>query len=170
MGKKVYFEAELQWAKVREEDRDFGKNLPEGSDQRNKLEAEQGHYIVQCHITEDVKKQMIKDGVPNKGMTGMLFKEDSEGKPWYKAVRKHLNPKFTNKDTGEQGVVMGPPAIVKEVDGKLVAWNFEEDGLIGNGSKAVVKLDVWDGKIVTLEAIKITEPVVFTPELAEGAF
>lgn len=168
MGKKVYFEATLQWAKLREEDRDFGKNLPEDSDQRKKIEAEDGHYIVNCYITPQVKKQMIADGVPNKNMQAQLFKEDDEGNLFYKAKRPHFNTKLTDRETGERGVVMGAPKIVKE-DGST-PWDWEEDGLIGNGTKAIVKLDVWDGKIVTLEAIKITEHVPFVAEAPEGAF
>ena len=47
--------------------------------------------------------------------------------------------------------------MLKRVDGEVVPWDWEVDGLIGNGSKATVKFDVWDGKITTLEKVCVTE-------------
>lgn len=167
MGKKVYFNAKLKWSKVREEDRDMGTNLPEG-DQKTKIEGDQGHYIVQAYITADTKKEMVAKGVPTKGMVGQLFKEEDDGSLWYKCVRKHFNNKFVNKDTGEQGVVMGPPEVCRVIDGEKVDWDFEVDGLLGNDTEATIKLDVWDGKIVTLEAIRVDSHVEFVPENTEG--
>lgn len=162
MAKKVYVPCKLFWAKLKPENRDMGKNLPEGSDQRNKIEAEQGHYLVNCVIDRETKAQMIKDGIPNKGMQGQLFKEESDGTMFYKAKRPHFNPRMKDQVTNESGIEMGPPKVVKEAeDGELVLWDWETDGLIGNGTDAIVKFDVWDGKIITLEAIKIINHVPY---------
>ena len=107
MGKKVYVECPVNWAKLREEDRDMGKNMQEGSDARNKIDEVQGRYTVQLMLDKDTKKKMVSDGVPNKGMQAQLFKEDQEGTEYFSARRGHFNPKFKDQNTGEMGVVMG---------------------------------------------------------------
>ena len=159
MGKKVYVECELEWTKLREEDRDMGPR--DGSDMANNFDAKQGVYVVNCVIDDETKNKMVADGIPNKGLQAQLFKTSKEGKAFYKATRPHFNPKFRNQETGEQGVTVGPPAMFKKSGDGFVPWNWEEDGLIGNGSKAIVKLDVWDGKITTLEKVAVVDHVVY---------
>ncbi len=163
MGKTVVVECEIEWAKLREEDRDMGPN--DGSDMALNMQAKQGVYVVNLMLDEDTKDKMISDGVPNKGLQAQLFKTNKEGRMFYKATRPHFNPKFKNRQTGEQGVVVGPPAMFKKV-GKddHVAWDWEKDGVLGNGTKVIAKLDVWDGKITQLEKISVVDHVVFEPE------
>ena len=86
---------------------------------------------------------------------------------YYKATRPHFNPKFVNQETGEQGVLVGPPAMFKRSGEDYVAWDWEEDGLIGNGSKVIVKLDVWDGKITTLEKVAVVDHVVYESKVED---
>ncbi len=159
MGKKVYVDCELEWTKLRPEDRDMGPN--DGSDMAKNFDAKKGIYVVNCIIDEDTKSKMVADGIPNKGLQAQLFKTNKEGKQFYKATRPHFNPKFKNQDTGEQGVEMGPPVMLKLVEDEYLPWDWGEDGLIGNGTKATVKFDVWDGKITTLEKVCVTEHVAF---------
>ena len=171
MTKIVYIEGTAQYAKVFEGDQDLGKNLPEGSDQRVKLESIQGQYVMNLFVTPEAKKKAIADGIPNKGMVGQLWKEDQEGNIFYKCTRKHFNPKFTNKDTGEQGVVMGAPVIVKDTPDGVKPWAKETDGLIGNGSTVVVKMSVWEDKIAEMVAIKVVDHIPYEPaSLNEGDF
>lgn len=155
----VDFEGEARWFKGFEVNRDMGENLMPDSDARNKIEAEQGHYVVNVYITPETKKQMIADGVPNKGMVGQLFKEDQNGDPFYKCKRPHFNTKINR---GE-GKLMGPPVVV-DADGN--PW--EEGTLVGNGSKVKIRLDVWDGKIVTWHAAKILELEEYSGESGDG--
>lgn len=159
MGKKVYVDCELEWTKLRPEDRDMGPN--DGSDMAKNFDAKKGIYVVNCIIDEGTKSKMVADGIPNKGLQAQLFKTNKEGKQFYKATRPHFNPKFKNQDTGEQGVEMGPPVMLKLVEDEYLPWDWGEDGLIGNGTKATVKFDVWDGKITTLEKVCVTEHVAF---------
>jgi len=167
----VYIEGTAQYARVFEGDQDLGKNLPEGSDQRNKLESIKGQYVINLFVTKEAKKKAIADGIPNKGMTAQLWKEDAEGNLYYKCTRKHFNPKFTDKTTGEQGVVMGPPVIVKDTPEGVKPWDKDTDGLIGNGSTVVVKFNVWEDKIAEMMAIKVVEHVPYEPaSLNEGGF
>jgi len=167
----VYVEGTTQFAKVFEGQQDLGANLPEGSDQRNKLESIQGQYVMNLFMTKEAKKKAIADGVPNKNMTGQLWKEDDEGNIYYKCTRKNFNPKFTDRDTGEQGVVMGPPKVLMQTeDGGVRAWDKTADGAIGNGSTVVVKFNVWQDKICEMEAVKVVEHVKYEPETNEGGF
>jgi len=168
MGKKVYVECELEWTKLRPEDRDMGPR--DGSDMAKNMEAKDGVYVVNCLINEEQKKKMVADGIPNKGLQAQLFKTNKEGRGFYKATRPHVNPKFRNKDTGEMGVVTGPPEMLKQVDGEYVKWNWDTDGLVGNGSKATVKFDVWDGKITTMEKVLINELVTYEANGEGDAF
>lgn len=150
----VDFEGTAKFAKVFEHNRDMGENLMDG-DQKDKILAEQGHYLLTVEITPETKKQMIAAGVPNKGMVGQLFKEDDEGNLSYKCKRPHFNPRINR---GE-GKVMGAP-VVMDADNR----EWDEETLIGNGSKLKVRLDVWEGKIVTLHAVKVIELVEYTPD------
>ena len=168
MGKKVYVNCELEWTKLREEDRDMGPR--DGSDMANNFDAKQGIYVVNCVIDDETKNKMVADGIPNKGLQAQLFKTSKEGKAFYKATRPHFNPKFRNQETGEQGVVTGAPAVLKMVDGEYVNWDWDADGLIGNGSKATVKFDVWDGKITTMEKVLVTDHLKYEANNDEGGF
>ena len=141
----VDFIGTAMFSKVFERNRDMGDNLQDG-DQKDKITAEQGHYVMNVKITPEVKEQMIADGVPNKGMVGQLFKEDDQGNAFYKCKRPHFNPRL-NKGEGD---VMGAPTVMDENND---SWDTEVN--IGNGSEVKVRLDVWDGKIVTLHAVKV---------------
>jgi hypothetical protein len=165
MGKTVVVECEIEWAKLREEDRDMGPN--DGSDMALNMEAKQGVYVVNLLLTEESKAKMISDGVPNKGLQAQLFKTNKEGRMFYKATRPHFNPKFRNQETGEMGVTVGPPALFAKEGENYVPWDWDKYGLIGNGSKAIVKLDVWDGKITTLEKVAVTDHVVYESTLED---
>ena len=155
MGKKVYVNCELEWAKLRPEDRDMGPQ--DGSDMAKNFDDKKGVYVVNCLVDDEAKSKMVSDGIPNKGLQAQLFKVNKEGRQFYKATRPHFNPKFKNQETGEQGVEVGPPEVLKMVDEHYVPWDWSEDGLIWNGSKATLKFDVWDGKITTLEKVLVTE-------------
>jgi len=158
----VDFEGTVSWYKGFETNRDMGENLEEGSDTRNKIEAEQGHYVCNVYITPEVKKQMIADGVPNSGMVGQLFKEDADGNLFYKCKRPHFNTKVNQ---GE-GKVFGPPVTV-DADGET--WDTGTP--IGNGSKVKIRLDVWEKKIVTWHATKVLDLVEYeADETGLGGF
>jgi hypothetical protein len=169
MGKKVYVKCKLMWAKVRPEDRDMGPQ--DGSDLAKNIEAKQGIYVANLVIDDEAKEKMIKDGVPNKGLQAQLFKVDSDGNQYYKATRPHFNPKLVNRETGEQGVLMGPPKVLRLEGEEYVDWDLNgEDGLLGNLTGATVKLDVWDGKITTMEKILVTDHVPYEDSQDDGGF
>jgi len=158
----VDFEGTVSWFKGFESNRDMGENLEEGSDTRNKIELEQGHYLCNVYITPETKEQMIADGVPNSGMVGQLFKEDKEGNLFYKCKRPHFNTKVNQ---GE-GKVFGAPITV-DADG----YQWDPETLIGNGSTVKIRLDVWEKKIVTWHATKVLDLVEYeADETGLGGF
>jgi len=164
----VYVEGIANYAKVFEISRDMGDRLPDDSDMKKKLQEIDGQYVVDLVVTPEAKAKAIADGIPDKGMIAQRWKTDSEGNEYYKASRKHWNPNMVDRETGERGVLQGPPKVLKEVDGELVEWSLEEDGYIGNGSKVVAKFNVWEGKIVDLLALKVVEHVEFIPDGEES--
>jgi len=166
----VYMEGTAKYARIFEGQEDLGTNLEVGSDQRNKLESVKGHFVMNLMMTEEAKKKAIADGIPTKGMVGQYWKEDQDGNIFYKCVRKNFNPKFVDKETGEPGVLMGPPVVVKQADDGVEPWDREADGAIGDGSTVVVKMNVWDGKISEMLAVKVVEHVEYVPETQEGDF
>lgn len=191
MGKKIKIEdVTLEWAKLTEDNRDMGPQ--DDSDTGVKISSTRGQYVVDVMITPEQEKEMKDSGIPSKGLQAQLFKQRDTGEKFYKAKRPHYNPKF-DKRTPEQleeagedfpefldgngkrisdGFVGAPTVYKDEKDdqGKYIEWDFEEDGLIGNGTVATVKFDVWDGKITTLEAILITELVPYESNDDKGDF
>lgn len=147
----VYMTGKASFARLREDNRDTGTNLPEGSDQRNKMEEVKGYYTINLYVDRETKKKAIADGIPGKGMSAQLWKEDEEGNIYYKARRAHFNPKFTDRETGEQGVVLGAPKVVLKTENGLEPFT----GNIGNDSEVTLKLSVWNDTKVELQACRI---------------
>ena len=166
----VYVEGTVKHTKVFEGQQDMGLNLPEGSDQRNKIESLKGQFVMNLYMDKATKKKAIADGIPDKGMTGQLWKETDDDEIYYKCTRKNFNPKFTDKVTGEQGVLMGPPKVLMAEGEGHRDWDRETDGIIGNGSKVIVKFNVWQDKISEMDTIKVIDHVKFEPETQDGGF
>lgn len=163
--KYVYARGEAYWAKLKEDNRDTGKYLPEDSDVRKKLESIDGQYTIDLHMTDEDIDNLVKDGVPNKGLHSQNFKEDGDGNKFYRFKRPHVNPKITDKD-GEP-LFYGPPQVlIKDGD-----ENVPFDGLIGNGSDVIVKATVYDSKIVTMQAVKIIDLIEYeAPDVGDNDF
>lgn len=163
--KTIYFDGLARYARVFEGQQDTGANLPEG-DQKRKFQEAQGFYTMDVVIDKETKKKMIADGIPGKGMSGQLFKEvtdkdTGEDLLIYRVRREVFNPKLTDKETGEQGVLLGAPKVI-DADGK--PWDRETMGDIGNGSKVTVKVTCWSESKVTLQAVKVNELVEYHKE------
>lgn len=150
--------------------RDFGKNMSE--DKRGKFITAQGRYSTRVLLPfdnrDDAEDHLLKLGIPLDGMFGNLLKRDRDTKEiFYKVTRDHYNPRFTNPDTGEKGVIMGPPPLVnndKEV--------LPEGTRVGNGSDITVKLNVWIGtkaKNITWEATQINSLVEYVAPQKEDS-
>lgn len=156
--KYVFVDAELQYAKVFPEIRDMG-NPDKGIDYSDT----DGLYKVNLIVDEATKAEMIAGGVPEKNGAYDSFKSIGDGKWQFVAKRKHKHESWTEKD--EEGndtgrpVIFGPPKVFDyataekawldaERKGSLTdyvtPWTLD-DGALGNGTKAKVKLKIESG-------------------------
>lgn len=136
----------VKWAKVFEQNRD--KEGPNGV-----WKDEGGRYTINI-VVDDITKQALKDAKSQKRV-----KEDSEGDEVVQVERRH------NPPTGKDGTVYhaygGPPRVIHA---DKSPWDIDEDGLIGNGSEAIVYVSVYEagGLMGTrLEAVQVLDHVVY---------
>ena len=152
----------------------FEHNMDKGDDKSDagrKVLSTGGQTKLQMIITEEVKDQMIADGIPAKSMGYEMFKQhtDAEGVAdgrWlYVAKRPWMSP-FKDEETGELKP-FGEPNVVdynatKEA-GEQVHWDPQVN--IGNQSKGKAKLSIYKNgskRIIRLESFGVTEHVPYT--------
>jgi hypothetical protein len=160
----------LEWPKLLESNRDMGPE--DGSETGDKITLKQGQYVVDVMLSDEKYQEMVDAGIPTKGLIGNNYKQRDTGEKYYKAKRGHFNPNFTDQETGERGVVVGPPDIFKfdESTGEVVPWDWAVDGMIGNGTIATVKFNVYNKKIVELVGILVTDLVPFESTANDGGW
>lgn len=155
----IKLKGKAQWARLREEDRDVGgPNTPENI--QAKLDKAGGMYLMNLYFDEGVtRKDLIKAGVPHKGMIGQLIKEDDEGNLFYKCKREHRRI----AKNGKEYIFRGP--TVTGPDGN--EWDWDEDGLIGNGSEVEVtlkKMEYGDVTLVSMDSVQVLDHVKYERE------
>lgn len=158
--KIVYMHGELAFPKLYEDNRD----MPEDTDNKavkKKLEESDGAYTVDLYFDHDKKQEYVEAGLPTEGLQGKLWKE-KDGKPYYRVRRRHFNPK-ANQGEGE---ILGPPKILvtDPETGDRREHDRDVDGYIGNGSKAIVKISVWNESIIEIQAVSILDLNVYNPD------
>ena len=153
---KIKLTGTAMYARLQESDRDKG-NAKTPPNIQAKIDEVGGNYVMNLFFDDSVKrKDLISAGVPHKGMLGQLIKEDDEGNLFYKCKRNHRR---VTKDGREY--IFGPPKVTT-AQGR--DWDFDSDGLIGNGSLVEVTLDRFDGQSVTLismEEVKVLDHVKY---------
>lgn len=162
MNKTVYITGKTRY--MRPYFKDTGENLEEGSDIRNKLESTDGVYstdiVLPFEKMKEAKDFLTEKGIPLNGMMGQLLKETDDGEIIYKIKRPHMEPNMpVEKGSEELGFVFGPPKVVDAENNK-----WDEEVLIGNGSDATFKLNVWKGTKVTKvrwDGVRIDELVPY---------
>ena len=151
---------------------DKGENLDEGSEIRKKIEETDGIYVGDIVLDfdnrDDAEEYLNSKGVPTDGMMGNLLKRDKETKEvYYRAKRPNVDYNLNkSKDSDEKGLEFGAPRVV---DSENKTW--DEDVLIGNGSKVTMKLNVWKGSKVTKvrwDGLRVDDLVEYVPE--DGGF
>lgn len=157
--KYITLDAELEYAQVFLENRDMGNAQVDHSDT-------DGVYKVTLILDEDGMNKAIEAGCPQKQGAFAQFKPfERDGKTLYKFTvrRPHIHPRFMvmdeNNQPTDERLTLGPPQVFDlniakkaweeaEQKGRLdqysTPWTIE-DGLIGNGSKAKVKIAVASG-------------------------
>jgi len=140
---KIYLEGPVMWAKVFEHNMDTGEYAPEG-----------GQYTIQIGLDEKDSKQVLSW---NRMYVGKEY-EEYPGLKFFTFKRKN---EVYKKDGSLIEEWSGPPRVV-DMDG-----NDWEGGLIGNGSTAVIKLDVASKKIKNKTMTFVRLEVVAIKELVE---
>lgn len=158
----------LEWAKVFPENADMGN--PDGPRAAQAIHKKGGQYIVNAYFTsEDQISQLVQDGLD---LHPMNSNRVLEGNPEF-GIGKFMKLKrgvaddikeFEGKG-GTQVVNYGGPVgilnVTEGLDNKR-EWSLEGDGLIGNGSKAIVQFQTYaNGAGVRLMNIAVTEQVVY---------
>lgn len=158
-SKYVTIDAELEYPRVFFENRDMGNEKVDYSDT-------DGVYKVTLILDQDNMEKAVAAGCPEKQGTSEQFKAFTrDGNTFYRFTvrRPHLHPRFMALDEDgqptDERLVVGPPALfdlatalqrqaTSDTKGRLedfiVGWTID-DGLIGNGSKARVKLKIESG-------------------------
>lgn len=135
---KVTVEGIAEWAKVFEENRDL-----EGY--QGQWKDTDGRCTINIIVDDENKTKLEKAGTQRRPKSddlgrGHVFKFDRRFK--------------TGRDFDE-----GAPEVYRP-DGKL--WSYKEDGLIGNGSKILLELDIYKtskGAGTRIERIKVLDHV-----------
>lgn len=155
-NRTIYLKGTARWARLKEDNRDLGSEQTPDDIQR-KIDEVQGWYLMDLVFPEGTtRKEVAGMGIPTTGMIGQLLKEDDDGTLYYKCKRAHYNPNAVDKETGEKGIVFGPPRVLHSDN--ATDWNWESDGLIGNGSEVTVKINKWEGDKATrvsMDAVRV---------------
>jgi hypothetical protein len=166
---KYTMEMVLEYAKIFPENADMGK--ADGASWQKKIADDGGQYIVNAYFTnQDQIDQLVADGL----QTSILGNPRIiEGNAEF-GIGKYLKLKrpvpdaiktFENKGKEVEVNYGGAPGVVdlRDPDNKRW-WSFEDDGAIGNGTKAMVQFEVYSrGAGVRLVNVGITEHVPYEP-------
>lgn len=162
----------LEYAKVFPENADMGD--PNGEPWQVALAEKGGQYAVNAYFTneEDITK-LLSEGLNPKPMGNprILEGEAEYGIGKYMKLKRLVSDNikvFTDKKgKSVEKNYGGPIAIVNLTEGEDNKrwWSFEEDGSLGNGTKAKVIFDVYsNGSGVRPNAIGVIEHVPWNPE------
>jgi hypothetical protein len=157
----------LEYAKVFKENVDMG--LPDGPRVAQAIYAFGGQYIVNGYFTDQSQiDQLLEEGMDPMPMNNprvLSGNEDFGIGKFMKIKVKVTDPKtFTDSKTGEPVTIDygGTPKVVDLREGRenKRMWSYEDDGALGNGTKAVVMFETYkQGVGIRLSNIGVTELV-----------
>jgi len=156
----------LEYAKVFEGNRDMGSD---DNSAAKKAKKHNGQYVVNAYFTnEDDIEKITADGIDLKPLGHDRIKEGSSlgiGK-YIKLSRMHDHVMtFKDKNGDDVDVDLGgPPKVVNLTEGpeNKRYWLFDEDGALGNGTKAKVQWETYsNGAGTRLANIGVMEHVAF---------
>ena len=163
----------LEYAKVFPENADMGD--PEGAQWQQKIADDGGQYVVNAYFTDQEQiDQLVSDGLQEVILGNPRI---VEGNPEY-GIGKYLKLKrpvpdvikvFENKGKEVEINYGGAPGVVdlRDLENKRW-WSLEEDGALGNGTKAKVQFEVYSrGAGVRLMNVGVTEHVEYVPQASE---
>lgn len=171
---KYDMEMVLEYAKVFPENYDKGDLEAPKKSAAYGVAAKGGQAIVNAYFTkqEDIDR-LLADGMDPSPMNHARVIDGNEelGIGKYMKVKRLVGDnikEFTNKRTKEVTQINygGFPKVIdlRDPSNKRL-WSFEEDGPLGNGTKAIVRFDMYsDGAGIRLEAIAVTDHVPYTSQ------
>jgi hypothetical protein len=166
---KYTMEMVLEYAKVFPENADMGD--PEGNKTAKSIHDKGGQYVVNLYFTnEDQIEQLLNDGLDPHPMNSDRILVGKEGM----GIGKYMKAKrlvrddiktFTQKNGSTVEVNYGgAPGVVDLTQGAENKrwWSYEEDGPLGNGTKALVQFETYsNGAGVRIVNIGVTEHVPY---------
>ena len=165
---KYTMEMVLEYAKIFPENADMGS--PDGPKAAKAIHDKGGQYIVNAYFTsEDQIEQLLKDGMNPAPMNSPRVIEGNAefGIGKFMKLKRPVpdNIKtFENKNGPvdvNYGGSIGVVNLTKGVENKSW-WSIQEDGLIGNGTKAMVQFEMYaDGSGLRLVNVGVTEHVPY---------
>lgn len=167
---KYTMEMVLEYAKVFPENADMGD-----ADSQNKLlrdiAKKGGQYVVNLYFTDEGQiETLLGEGMDPKPMGNdrILQGKEEYGIGKYMKAKRDVQDKmytFTQKNGTSVDVNYGgAPGIVDLTQGAENKrwWSYEEDGPLGNGTKALVQFDVYsNGAGVRIVNVGVTEHVPY---------
>ena len=161
----------LEYARIFPENADMGD--PEGSRTAQMVHQKGGQYTTHVYFTDEEQIQhLVSEGLDLQPMNSDRIKAGNQdyGVGKYMKVKRLISDvkNFVNRK-GEDITIDygGAPTVVNLTEGKEKKrlWNYEEDGTVGNGSKAKVQFEVYaNGAGVRLLNVGITEHVIYDNE------
>ncbi len=165
---KYTMEMVLEYAKVFPENADMGN--PDGPRAAQAVAQKGGQYVVNGYFTsEEQIQQLVEDGLDLHPMNSDRIKQGNEefGIGKFMQLKRPVpdNIKvFENKNGPVEVNYGGPVGVVDLTQGAENKrwWSFEDDGPLGNGTKAMVQFEVYSrGAGVRLKNIGVTEHVPY---------
>lgn len=160
----------LEYAKVFEVNYDKGDPDAPAKSAQGSVAKKGGQTVVNVYFTsEEDKQKLINAGLDLKPMGhDRILKGNQEfGIGEYMKLKRGYKDNikvFENKKGGTTEVNYGGlPKVIdfRDPENKKL-WNVEQDGLLGNGTEAIVRFDMYsDGAGLRLEALAITKLVPY---------
>ena len=167
---KQTMEMILEYAKVFPENADMGD--PDGPNAAQAVHAKGGQYIVNAYFTsQEQVDRLLAYGLQEvvNGHPRIIDGNAEFGIGKYmklKRDKEDLIKVFQDKSGKDVEVNYGGPVGVvdlREPENKRF-WSFEEDGPLGNGTKAMVQFDVYSrGQGIRLVNVGVIEHVPYEP-------
>ena len=166
---KYTMEMVLEYAKIFPENADMGN--PEGAIAAKAVYDKGGQYIVNAYFTDQEQvNKLLSDGLQelSNGHPRIINGNAEFGIGKYLKLKRPVPDAiktFDNKGKSVEVNYGGAPGVVdlRNLPEKRL-WDFEEDGAVGNGSKAMVQFEVYSrGAGVRLVNVGITDLVEYVP-------
>ena len=158
----------LEYAKIFPQNADMGS--PTGSKAAKAVHDKGGQYIVNAYFTsEEQIQELVEAGLNLSPMNSQRIIDGNAdfGIGKFMKLKRDVKDNIkTFENKGKETVVNygGPVGVVnltKGTDNKSW-WSLEEDGLIGNGTRAMVQFEMYaDGSGLRLKNVGITEHVPY---------